>query len=86
MSERFSCPPLLRSLKSVNPRKEGLKGVPSILGIKLAPNPHMESEGNNKMISICQRSVPARPMKRTGRADPTICIAGEVTTVVKLLL
>lgn len=28
------------------------------------------------MISIYQRSVPAHPMKRKGRADPTICIAG----------
>jgi hypothetical protein len=28
------------------------------------------------MISIYQRSVPAHPIKRVGRADPTICIAG----------
>jgi hypothetical protein len=28
------------------------------------------------MISIYQRSVPAHPIKRMGRADPTICIAG----------
>jgi hypothetical protein len=30
----------------------------------------------DKMISIYQRSVPAHPIKRVGRADPTICIAG----------
>jgi hypothetical protein len=79
MSERFSCPPLLHSTKSVNPQiKEGLKGVPSVLGIKpLAPPLSKEKEGKkDKTISIYQRSVPAHAIKSMGRADPTICIAG----------
>ena len=40
------------------------------------PPPSRERREEDKMISIYQRSVPAHPIKRMGRADPTICIAG----------
>lgn len=81
MSERFSCAPLICSTKSRTPQKriERLKGVPSILGVK-PPHPSPLSKERrrrgDRTISIYQRSVPAHPMKRLGRADPTICIAG----------
>ena len=40
------------------------------------PPPSRKRREEDKMISIYQRSVPAHPIKRMGRADPTICIAG----------
>lgn len=68
--------PSCTHLRASTLNEEGLKGVPSVLGIKPSPLPLERGREKDKMISIYQRSVPAHPIERLGRADPTICIAG----------
>lgn len=86
MSKRFSCPPPTRSTKSANLRTSQ-ESEPSIPG-KPKKSPFPIKEMGIPKQDVQSTNAPFLPVlcERSGRADPTICIAGGMFVISRVVL